>query len=737
MPKTLFFLVTTALVPTNALAQDTSAEVPAETVLATDQAAETAPPTGKSAQTAPAAGQPAVQTTAHDDHDDEIVVRGRYIGNLDLLAGRAVLGGAQLQRDMRNQIGDTLAKLPGVSATSFSPGSSRPVLRGFQGERIRVLVDGIGSIDVSNTSADHAVTIDPLTAERIEVLHGPAVLLFGGQAIGGAVNIIDKRIPHVVPEGGYHIDLIGGLGSAANERSIGGAGDFALGDSGFIAHVDASWRKSGDLRTGGYVLSPQLRDEQFEIAAEELAEGHVEAADKALALANSRGKIPNSQTEQSLLGGGLSYIRDNLVVGGSVSRFESNYGVPARPGMDHAHGGEDQGEHGEEAPVTIDLGQTRYDLRAEYKFDSGFLDKIRFRGAAAKYKHTEFEGEETGTVFRNKGLEGRLEFVQRNRNDWRGASGAQYFQRDFEAIGAEAFLPPNKTKSAGAFTLQEWTLGKVGLEASARFDSTNVRSSELDFDRDFNAVSVAAGASYQVAPLAKIGFNLSRTVRAPSAEELLSNGPHIATQSFEVGNPDLKKEKSLGAEGYVRFDRSDLKFSLTGFANWFDDFIFEAATGGEQDGLPVFQYFQRKATYWGLEAEASAKLGEVGGFKLVADAVADYVHARIQGFGPAPRIPPFRVLGGLEAQSPNWDGRVEVERVARQDRVADFETETAGFTLVNASVSWRPWGKKRETAIVLSANNIFDVEARRHASFTKNFVPLAGRDFRLSAHVSF
>jgi iron complex outermembrane receptor protein len=723
LSKTLLFLATTAFVPAAAYAQDAPAEAPAEAAPAAEPAAQESN-----------AGEP----TAHDDHEGEIVVTGRYVRNLDLLAGRAVLDGVELQRDMRNQIGDTLAKLPGVSATSFSPGSSRPVLRGFQGERIRVLVDGIGSIDVSNTSADHAVTIDPLTAERIEVLHGPAVLLFGGQAIGGAVNIIDKRIPHVFPDSGYHVDLIGGLASAADERSIGGAADLALGDSGFVAHVDGSWRKSGDLRTGGYVLSPALRDEQFEIAAEELAEGHVEEAEEALELANMRGKIPNSQTEQGSLGGGLSYIRDNFMVGGSVSRFESNYGVPMRPGAEHAHGEEEEeGEHEEEAPVTIDLGQTRYDLRAEYEFGSGFLDKVRFRGAAAKYKHTEFEGEEVGTVFRNKGVEGRLELVQRDRSGWRGASGAQYFQREFEAMGAEAFLPPNKTKSAGVFTLQEWTLGKVGLEASARFDSTNVRSSELDFDRDFAALSVAAGASYQVAPLAKVGVNLSRTERAPSAEELLSNGPHIATQAFEIGDPDLKKEKSLGAEAYVRFDRSDFKVSLTGFANWFDDFIFEAATGGEEDGLPVFQYFQRKATYWGLEAEASVKIGKVAGFDLVADGVADYVHAQIHGVGPAPRIPPFRLLGGLEAQSGRWDGRIEVERAARQDRVAEFETESAGFTLVNASVAWRPWGRKRETAIVLSANNIFDVEARRHASFTKDFVPLAGRDIRLSAHLSF
>ena len=738
--------LSTVMFAAPAAAQTTPPEQPVETAPAVaqpttaEQPAETAPEAERT-DPEPAAEQAPAAPSAHEGHEDEIIVVGRYVGNLDLLAGTSVLEGVELQRDIRNQIGETLARLPGVSATSFSPGASRPVLRGFQGERIRVLVDGIGSIDVSNTSADHAVTIDPLTAERIEVLHGPAVLLFGGQAIGGAVNVIDRRIPHDIPEKGFHVDLIGGLGSAADERSVGAAGDVALGDSGLVAHLDASWRKSDDLRTGGYVLSPQLRDEQFAIAEEEFEEGHVEEAEAALRLANLRGKIPNSQAEQSSIGGGLSLIRDNFMIGGSVSRFDSNYGVPARPGAEHHHEGEEgeeeEGEEEAEAPVSIDLRQTRYDLRAEYEFDSGFLDKVRFRGAAAKYKHTEFEGEEVGTVFRNKGVEGRLELVQRDKNGWSGASGAQYFHRDFEAVGAEAFLPPNKTRSAGLFTLQEWTLGKAGIEAAVRFDSTRVRSSEINFDRDFGALSGALGASYEIAPLAKIGINLSRTERAPSAEELLSNGPHIATQAFEIGDPDLKKEKSLGAEAFIRLDRSDVKFALTGFANWFDDFIFETETGEEEDGLPVFRYFQRKATYYGLEAEASVKLGRVGGFELVGDAVADYVHAQIKSVGPAPRIPPFRVLAGLEAQSSHFDGRVEVERVARQGRVAEFETTTAGFTLVNASLAWRPWGKARETAIVLSANNIFDVEARRHASFTKDYVPLSGRDIRLSARLSF
>ena len=302
-------------------------------------------------------------------------------------------------------------------------------------------------------------------------------------------------------------------------------------------------------------------------------------------------------------------------------------------------------------------------------------------------------------------------------------------------MGAEAFLPPNRTSQWGLFTLQEFELGEVGLEAAARIERT--RAETDDMGRSFTAFSLAGGASYALAQHVEIGLNLSRAERAPSAEELFSNGPHIASQSFEVGDPNLKKEKSLGAEAYFRIDRRNLELNLTAFANWFDDFIYEDATGEEEDELPVFQYFQRDATYYGFEAEISGELTRIGEFRIVGDVVADYVRATIKDVGPAPRIPPFRVLGGLEAQSNHWDGRIEVERVAGQDRVAEFETPTDGHTLVNASVAWRPWGKRRESAVVLSVNNIFDVDARRHASLTKDFVPMPGRDFRLSARFSF
>lgn len=684
--------------------------------------------------------QPADPVHQHN-HSQEIVVTG--IRDLDVLAGTSVVSGEELQRDVRGQIGETLTRQPGVSATSFTPGASRPVLRGLQGERVRVLTDGIGSIDVSNTSADHAVTIDPLTAERIEILRGPAVLLFGSQASGGAVNVIDRRIPRSVPENGYHFDLTGALGSAADERSIGGAADGSLG-GGLVLHVDGSFRKSDDLRSGGYVLSPDLRQEQLEIAEEEREEGHIEEADEALETANRRGRIPNTATEQKSVGAGLALIRDRFNIGVSVSRFDSDYGVPSRPGAEHHHEeGEEgeapeegEGEHGAE-PVSIGLKQTRADLRGEFEFDGSLFESVRVRAGHANYKHTEFEGDEVGTVFKSKGTEGRVELVQRERNGWRGALGAQYLRRDFDAVGAEAFLPPNKTDQFGLFALQEFAAGALNLEAAGRYERSSVRASSLDLRRTFNSFSAALGASREVAPRTKIGLNLSRTERAPAAEELFSNGPHIATQAFEIGNPGLRKEKNTGIEAYVRADRGPFEFSGTLFHNWFNDFIYESATGEEEDELPVFVYLQNDARHWGFELEASARLFQTRGFTFVADGVADYVRASVRKGDPLPRIPPLRLLGGLEAQSARLDGRVEVEWVADQNRTAAFETQTDGHTLVNASIAWKPFGEANETNIILSANNIFDVEARRHASFTKDYVPMAGRDFRLSVRTSF
>ncbi|MDP8994908.1 MAG: TonB-dependent receptor [Pseudomonadota bacterium] len=674
----------------------------------------------------------------HEQLGDDIIVTARFVRELNVLAGTEVLAGADLVREMRPQLGDTLARLPGVSATSFTPGASRPVLRGFQGERVRVLVDGIGAIDVSNTSADHAVTVDPLTADRIEVLHGPAVLLFGSQAIGGAVNVFDRRIPRrTAPPEAFHIDALGTYGSAANERSGGAGIDIPLAGGGFVIHLDGSYRNTDDLRTGGFILSPAARAEQLRIAEEEEEEGHFEEAAEARAFAALRGRLPNSHTETVTAGAGAALLRESGNLGFSVSYFGSRYGVPERPGGG-GHG-EEEGEeaHGEHGPVTIDLDQIRADLRGEVRIGTSIFEQLRVRLGFADYEHTEFEGEEVGTVFRTEGLEGRLELVQPERSGWRGVAGAQFFARSLAAIGAEAFVPPNDVSQFGIFTLQELERGNFEIEAAARYEHGTASADTIGIARSFDTLSAALGASYEVAPLIRIGANLSRAERAPSPEELFSNGPHAATQAFEIGDPTLGTESSWGGELYFRAQRPRYELSVSFFYNRFADFIFQAATGEEEDGLPVFRYFQRDATHWGFEAGASATVLQAGGFRFVADGVADYVRATLSEGGPIPRIPPLRLLAGLEAQSDELEGRIEAEKVFDQNRVAPLESPTDGFTMVNASIAWRPWGRRNPSSIVLSANNIFDVEARRHASFTRAFVPLPGRDLRLSARISF
>jgi len=684
-------------------------------------------------QTVPTQDTSEPEVAVKADEADAIVITGHAIEGLDLLGGASVISGDVLQREIEVQIGDTLASLPGVSATSFTPGASRPVLRGFQGERIRVLSDGLGAVDVSNTSADHAVTIDPLTAESVEVLRGPAVLLFGSQAVGGAVNVIDRRIPRKEPSEGYHLDALGQYSTADDGVSLGGALDVALG-SGFVAHGDVSWRKTKDLDIGSFLYAKPLRAELEALAVEADGEGEPEEAAEFRELAASKGKLPNSGTEQTSGAVGLSYLGSRFELGASFSVFDSQYGIPLRPGTEHHHEGDSEEGDGEEN-VSIDLHQEKYDVRGKLLLD-GFLDSVTLRLATANYEHVELEGDEVGTRFLSDGREGRIEFKQRERNGWQGATGVQYFERDFDAIGDEAFVPANKSNQWGLFTVQEYGPGPLDIEAAARIEWSEVKSDPLDLQRNYTTTSFALGANYELAFDTTAGINVSRAERAPSAEELLSDGPHIATQSYELGSPDLKVETSLGGELFIRHKGKDLAASVSLWANWFDDFVYQADSGLEADGLPVFEYRQQDANYWGIELEASANLYTKGDFSLKGDLVGDYVRATLDDGSPVPRIPPVRIGAGLSGEWSNWNGRIEMEWTDRQDRIAEFETETSGHTLVNASIAWRPWGRDSETVILLQANNIFDVDARRHASFTKDFAPLAGRDFRISARFS-
>ncbi len=684
------------------------------------------------------------------DYQGNIIVSAEGLEQLDILAGTSVFEAEDIQRNLNGQIGEVLAKLPGVSASSFAPGSSRPVLRGFQGERVRVLVDGIGTADVSNTSVDHATTIDPLTAERIEVLRGPAVLLFGSQAIGGAVNVIDKRIPRRIPEEDFHLDAIAAVDTATDLRTAGASLDVPVAQN-LVVHVDGTWRESDDLEIAGFQVAPELRADLLADAAEEAEEGEFEEAEELTEAANQTGFVPNTGTETWTFNGGFGLIIGESSLGASVGYYDTNYGVPGRPGSGHHHHGEEEGDHDEdhdedhegeeegEELVSIDLQQFRADLRGDIALGDGFFSALKFRAGYSDYTHTEFEGEEVGTVFDTQSIEARAVIEQNESGPSRGSIGLQYRFRDFFSEGGEAYVPPNLTDQFAVFALQEFGTGPFQLELAARAEFTDVEDTQNDIMRDYETFSGALGFIYESDDALRAGINVSRVERAPSAEELFSldDVPHIATQQVEVGDPDLEVEKAWGAEAFVRGRFGAAQFSLTVYNQWFDNFIYLQDTGTELEDLPVFAYLQQDANYFGVEGEVSFPLFDNGDFGIVTDLGGSYIEAELDDGTNVPRIPPLSLIGGLEFQSNAFDIRGEVQHFGGQDDLAPFETTTDSFTFVNALVAWRPLPGNENVFLQLSADNIFDVSGRRHASFTKDFVPLAGRNIRASVRLSF
>ena len=662
------------------------------------------------------------QPIDHHDHDDVVVVTGVRRKAGDVLGGLTVLDSEELAKDVRPSIGETLAHQPGVTASSFGPTASRPILRGLSGDRIRLLTDGIGSFDVSASSPDHAVALNPLTAERIEVLRGPSALLYGSSAIGGVVNIADRRIPRREPEHAVGVAGLLSYGTAADERSANLSVDVSV-VSHFIVHADGNWSKSDDLETGGHLLTKELREQAAASPFPEIQE-----------LADLKGRLPNSAAKSWEVAGGLAYVDGDLNIGASITHHDALYGVPIRFSLDP--------DIEAEAP-TIDVKQDRYDARAEIPL-SGFFSHVRARGGYATYRHHEIEDTgEIASTFRSKGGEGRLELVQAERKGWSGTSGIQYLDRKVGIDGEEKFLPESKQRQTGIFTMQSIVRGPLRLEGGARVEFSRLTAAEDEdlgtpsLKRGFTTFSASGGGAYEFSPGWRAGATLAYSSRAPSIEELFANGPHAGTQAFEVGNPDLDPEKSISAEASIRKSAGPVHVTATAYYSHFSNYIFQAQTGAIQDDLPVFATRQGKANYYGFEVETGAEFGNAFGIHWDGDLMADYVHATVKDFGPAPQIPPLRLLGGISGSKGPVEGRVEVEHAFRQNRNAPLETETKGYTLLNASLDWKPFTDNPDLTLSLAANNIFDVVARRHSSLLKDFAPLAGRDIRLSARFEF
>lgn len=670
-----------------------------------------------------------------DDHPENIVVTAIIPrSHIDVLGGTSVLTGEELVRDIRPSLGDTLARQPGVTSSSFGPGASRPILRGFSGDRIRLLTDGIGSFDASATSVDHAVAINPLLAERIEVLHGPAALLYGSSAVGGVVNVIDTRLPTKLPEGGYDVALNGTYGTAARERNVAGKADIALG-AGFVLHVDGTYIKAGDLRTGGNILGATQR-------VQAAASPDADIAD----LADLSGRLPNSALEGWSYTGGLNYIGDAGSIGFSVGKTHLTYGIPIRYVTDPTSTEEAEQVH-------IAMNQTRADLRAQVNVGGGLLNIIRLRAGWADYNHAEIDADGVAaTRFFTQGLETRLDLIQTRRGNWEGTVGAQMLLRSSHIDGDEKFLPAIDSSTFGLFTLQALDFGALRLEAGGRFETNRMDAAQdallgsPDYRRKFETFSGSLGASYAIVPDWRIGLNVSRVERAPTADELFARGNHAGTQAFELGNPDFKTERGWGLEGTLHGRGRDFHVTVSAFYNRFDRFIYDsivpdnaclAVNGGQALDFPCFAYQQTGARYYGGEVQADWTAARFGTTTFTLDGLADVVRATLADGTPVPRIPPLRLIGGATLAGPSWSTRVEVEHALKQDRVSALETTTPAYTLVNASIGWTPAMADKRLSLRLSANNLFDVEARRHASLLKDYAPLAGRDIRLTAGVKF
>lgn len=680
-----------------------------------------AAPVSQEAANQPAAGN-AEQAHAQDQHSPEIVVTGIRRRAEDVLGGISVLDETALTREARTSIGETLARQPGVSSTSFGPTASAPVLRGVSGDRVRILTDGIGTLDLSSSGPDHAVSINPITAERIEVLRGPAALLFGSSAIGGVVNVIDSRIPRRLPENAVGLNALAGYGTAANERFINAAADVPLAGH-FVLHADGNWSKTDNLRTGGYILSKQLR-----------AEALASPDPKIRALAGLKGDLPNSASESNEGALGAAYVAGRLNVGLSVTRRLQTYQPPIRYSFDPAIESE--------AP-TIQLAQTRYDARAEVPLRRRF-SQLRVRGGYAKYRHDEVEDTgEIGSSFFSTGGEGRIELVQADRSGWGGTSGAQYLNRNARIRGEEKFLPDSRQKQLGLFTVQTLIAGAFRLEGGGRVEFSRLAAAadqQLGTDahsRTFTTLSGSLGAQYELSPGLRAGLSVSHSQRAPAIDELFGNGPHPASQSFNIGNPLLDPEKSLSIEASLRRTAGPLHLTGNLYFSRFSNFIFQAPTGEFEDDLPVFEFQGGRANFYGFELQGDAKLGTAMGVDWATEFQADAVRATVKSFGPAPFIPPVRLLGAITGARGPIDGRIEVEQAFAHNRTAPIETGTDGYTMVNAALDWHPIAENPAVTVSLQGNNLFDVEARHSTSQLKDYAPLAGRDIRLNLRLRY
>ena len=628
---------------------------------------------------------------------ESVIVTASPIHNSadDLASIPASVNAAQILRTGGATLADALTNVPGVSGSGFSAGSSRPVIRGMDSTRIRILENGTSSSDASDIGPDHGVPIDPLSARSIEVVRGAATLRYGSQAIGGVVNAINNRIPLALPDTAKG-EVSTAFDSVSDAGQVAVLGEVALGK--FAIHADGFYRGTGSYDT------PQ-----------------------------------GPQTNSFFKGDGISlgssyFFGEDSRIGGAVVHYDSKYGIPG------------------DIPF-IDMRQTKYMLGSSFALGDGPLRTLNIDGSYGHYVHHEKDPDDSvHATFKNKELDLRAETLTDTIGPFSSAAlGLEVQNRKYSAEGHGAdYLLPSETQNYAGFLFTETNLtDTLHLEASARLEQAVIEgtpASNVLTRRSFTPVSGALGLLWQATDWIKLGLTASSTARAPAQTELFSRGAHDGSGTFETGNPGLAIERANSVEATVRLRFHEFSFDGSAYGNWFDNYIYGDLTGlaCNEDGvcgagpaeLRELNYVQRGAYFRGLEGKLSYDVWHTHDGVLQINAMGDTVRASLSGGRNVPRLPPYRFGGGLSWEGDRLDAGFQVLQVGEQDRPGLFDTPTPGYVSVDAQIAWRPVASNPNFELALIGRNLADEVARNSASFNKDRVISPGRNIRLVARLA-
>lgn len=701
-------------------------------------------------------GIPATSAWGAEAHSDGVL--DEIIVTSSLQRSRAetalpvnVLSGEALREKAASTLGETLKELVGVNSSSFGTGVGLPVIRGQSGNRVQVLQGGVSNMDASAVSPDHANSVEAALAERIEVLRGPATLLYGNGAIGGVVNIIDNRIPTGIPDG-----VTGLLETRHSSASDQQTSVFKLdGAGGQIAwHLDGTYRDSNDTRINGYAINPRTVDVDDAKALEELWD--------------SRGFIDNSSSRAHAVTGGASWIFDEGYLGMALSRSESDYGLPAAAHHHHEeeheseehdeeeHEGEEHegeaDEHALEGGIRIAMKQERLDLEGRTAL-GGFFEDVQGKVSVVDYQHAEIESSgEVGTVYSNEGVEGRFSFAHTPRGSLSGVTGVQFGDKTFSARGEEAYIPVTDTHSYALFSVQSLEAGDMIYELGLRGEHQHFEQSGSSCNESTDSISGSASGLWRAREDINLLVSLAHSQRAPTIEELYSNidnvtcAPpvddhdliaHAATQRFEIGDPNADKEVSTNIEIGLRRHLGVVTGELNLFYNDISDYLYMRDTGVLEDDIEIAQLTQEDAVFRGIEAEVSLPLSRSDLQQTRLSLFGDFVRADFERGGNVPRIPALRYGAEISHAHEEWQYKLRATRVAKQSDVALNETETDGYVLVNISVDYHAPLFGQEATMFGKISNLLDERVRNHTSLLKDVAPEAGRSVEFGLRFEF